>query len=154
MVTAHRVIAVTVRRDESFIVPTFPTTRFPIVVARFAAVLLAFGTCQLAAAGVADRARHAHPGRSGGTRLSASRSEALGYELAVRDGSHSGDLLVSFGDAVPSSPHFQVLLLSPAAVSPLPLPARSTGTLAALPIASAPVAPSVPALSGRGPPRS
>lgn len=133
--------------------PTFPTQRLPLLVARLAAVLLAFGTCQLAAAGVADRARHAHPGRSGGTRLSASRSDALGCELAVRDGSHPGDSFLSFGDAVPSSPRFHAFALTLAALSPLPLPPGSTGTLATPPTASAPIAPSVPALSGRGPPR-
>lgn len=154
MVAAHRVMAVTVRRSESFIVPTLLTQRLPLFVARLAAVVLAFGTCQLAAGGVADRARHPQPGRSGGTRLSASRSDALGCELAVRDGSHSGDMLVSIGDEVPSSQSFRPSPFSPAAVSPLPLPSRSTGTLAGLPIASAPVAPFVPALSGRGPPRS
>jgi hypothetical protein len=153
MVWAHRVIAVNVRLNKGFNVPSFPTERLPIFVARLTAVLLAFGTCQLAAAGVAERARHGHLGRSAGTRLSASRSEALGCELVVRDGSHPGDAFVSSGDEVPSSPGLHPFGLPLAAVSRLLLPPGSAGTLVTPSIVSALVAPSVPALSGRGPPR-
>lgn len=133
--------------------PTFPTQRLPVFFARLTAVLLAFGACQLVAAGAADRARNGHLGRSAGNRLSASRSEALGCEVALRDGSHPGDTFVSSGDDVPSAPCFYALALAVDVVSPLPLPPESPGALATLPIVSAPPAPLVPALSGRGPPR-
>lgn len=132
--------------------PTFPTHRLPILLARLTALLLAFGACQLAAAGSAgDRGRHTHFGRAGGNRLSASRSGALGCELAVRDGLQSGETLSYFRDDGASSPCFHTFLLLDA-LPPLLPPSGSAGTLAALPMAAAPAAPFVPALSGRGPP--
>ncbi len=116
-------------------------------------MVLALGTCQLAAAGVgADRARHGHLGRSAGNRLSASRSGALGCELAVRDGSHPGDVFVLSDGESPSSSRLHAFAVPFDVLSPLPAPLGSAGTLATLPRASAPAAPFVPALSGRGPP--
>jgi hypothetical protein len=124
-----------------------------MLVARLTALLLAFGTCQLAAAGMAgDRGRHANFGRAAGNRLSASRSGALGCEVAVRDGLHPGDTLSHLHDDASSSLGFRISLLF-AVASPLLLPSGGPTTLAAPPMAAAPAVPFVPALSGRGPPR-
>jgi hypothetical protein len=135
-------------------VPIFPTQRLPIFLARLTALVLAFGTCQLATAGIAgDRGRHTHFGRAAGNRLSASRSGAFGCELAVRDGLQSGDMLSRCrDDGASSSSCFHAFLLSDAS-SPLLPPSGSAGSLAALPMAAAPAAPFVPAFFGRGPPR-
>jgi hypothetical protein len=114
-------------------------------------VVLALGTCQLAAAGIAtDRGRHGQFGRSAGNRLGASRSEAPGCESAVRDGSLPGEVLAPAADDLRSSRPFPLHLL--AAFLP-PLSPPSAGTLVGLSSCTAPPAPFAPAIPGRGPPR-
>jgi hypothetical protein len=119
--------------------------------ARLAAVVLAFGTCQMATAGIAaDRARHGHLGRSAGNRLSASRSGAPGCDLAIRDGSQPGEVLAPTHDDGVWAPRLHAFAFS---VVPTLLPPRTPGVLVAGDVVRDPTAPFAPAVPGRGPPR-
>jgi hypothetical protein len=137
-------------RDDDSTVPTLTLTRLPML-ARLTAVVIALGTCQLAAAGmVTDRGRQGQLGRSAGNRLSASRSETPGCELAVRDGSRPGEVLAPPQDDLRSSPRCPSLPLP--VFAPLLRP-RDAGTLLVLSRSTPALPRFAPAIPGRGPPR-
>jgi len=123
--------------------------RLPLILVRLTALVLAFGTYQLTAAGVAtDRARHGHFSPSAGNRLSASRSRAPGCELVLRDGSPPGEALAPLRDGPPShgSPH---LLLAATTMVALP---RTFAARLAVRLPAEPAAPAASTRRGRGPP--